>query len=226
VLNRRCGPHCPALPCGSGSAAAAHGFTSSSRKWTLNGRSCVASGIQYSTCSSPGSLDVTAAEYSSAHSLCRVALRCFALLCIGTPERLSRGPLLWTTVYCQYSTVLYGAIQCSTVLSTTVCCQYSRRTVELRVVVQQREPTEVALVERERQRPRAALGGVPQQRQVDLRFSQWKQSQQSQQSQALQRRQRSAPTRIAVRVAPMYGIGSSAASACRSTGEQSIAVYC
>jgi hypothetical protein len=30
-----------------------------------------------------------------------------------------------------------------------------------------------------------------------------------------------------VRVAPMYGIGSSAASACGlSTGEQSIAVYC
>ncbi len=124
------------------------------------------------------------------------------------------------------STVLYSTLQYSTVLSTTVCCQYSRRTVELRVVVQQREPTEVALVERERQRPRAALGGVPQQRQVDLRFSQWKQSQQSQQSQALQRRQKSAHTRIAVRVAPMYGIGGSAASACLSTGEQSVAVYC
>ena len=68
----------------------------------------------------------------------------------------------------RYFTVLYGAIQSSTVLSTTVCCQYSRRTVELRVVVQQRERTEVALVERERQRPRAALGGIPQQRQVDL----------------------------------------------------------
>jgi hypothetical protein len=29
-----------------------------------------------------------------------------------------------------------------------------------------------------------------------------------------------------VRVAPMYGIGSSAAAACLSTSEQSIAVYC
>jgi hypothetical protein len=124
------------------------------------------------------------------------------------------------------STVLYSPLQYSTVLSTTVYCQYSRRTVELRVVVQQREPTEVALVERERQRPRAALGGVPQQRQVDLRYSQWKQSQQSpqsqEQSQALQRRQKSAHTRIAVRVAPMYGIGSSAASASLSTYRRAV----
>jgi len=103
------------MPCGSGSAAAAHGFTSSSRKWTLNGRSCVASGIQYSTCSSPGSLDVTAAEYSSAHSLCCVALRCFALLCIGTPEH---APCLATAVLPRHSRPTGTAQSCS---ATAVC---------------------------------------------------------------------------------------------------------
>ena len=137
-------------------------------------------------------------------------------------------------------------------LSTTVCCQYSRRTVELRVVVQQREPTEVALVERERQRPRAALGGVPQQRQLDLPASgipTYAAATSAVPTYAEAAAGRSAIQSVEVIATvttvagtatspkvsthtysrarcPLYGIGSSAASACLPTGEQSVAVYC
>ena len=34
--------------------------------------------------------------------------------------RGQRGPLLWTTVYCLYSTVLYGPLRCYTVLYSTL----------------------------------------------------------------------------------------------------------